>query len=66
MGFVLEMPLRCFLDHLVADLFLLSELGGARVVDLPLPSAAAAPPPCVEVGVVLAWVVSTPVVWLGR
>ena len=63
MGFVLEMPLRRFLDPLVEDLSLRSEPGGARVADLPLASAAVAPLPCVEVGVVLAWVVRTPEVW---
>ena len=63
MGLVLEMPLQRFLDPLVEDLFLLLELGVARMADLPLPSAATAPPPSVEVGVVLALVVRTPVVW---
>ena len=63
MGLVLEMPLWCFLDPLVEDLFLLSELGVAQVADLPLPSVATAAPPCVEVGVVLALVVRIPVVW---
>ena len=66
MGLVLEMPRRRFLDPLVVDLFLLSEPGGAQVADLPLPSAATAPPPCVEVGVMLALVVRTHVVWRGR
>ena len=65
MGFVLEMPLRHFLDPLVEDLSLPSELGGAHVGDLPLASAAIAPLPCVEVGVVPALVVRTPVVWRG-
>ena len=65
MGLVLEMPLQHFLDPLVEDLFLLLEPGVARVADLPLPLAATAPPPCVEVGVMLALVVHTPVVWRG-
>ena len=67
MGLVLEMPLRRFLDPLVEDLFLLSEPEAAWVADLPLPSTAPAPSPCVEVGVVLvlAQVVHTPVVWRG-
>ena len=65
MGFALWMPRCHFLDPLVVDLSLLSVPGGARVADLPLASAEVVPLPCVEVGVVLALVVRTPVVWRG-
>ena len=67
MGFSLVMPLWHFLDPWVEALSLLPLLGGAREADFPLPSAADAPPPPVEVGVVLALVVAVraPVVWRG-
>ena len=55
------MPLWHFLDPRVEDLSLLFWLGGPQEEDLPLvspPPLAAAPHPCVEVGVVLALVVA--------
>ena len=63
MGLALWMPWQHFLDPLVEDQSLLSEPGGARVGDLPLAPAAVVLLPCVEVRVVLAWVVHTPVDW---